>query len=115
MSSPSASLSTGISLLLGVAALLMPGSRPEVKTAATGPDKAADRASALRIDLSQAMKANLPATSRDLEAASFGTPDGRSGWVLRLPRRRPIVTPAYAGGTLLLCLGSRTHAVSGLG
>src|SRR6266478_2244017 len=109
MSSPSASLSTGISLLLGVAALLMPGSRPEVKTAATGPDKAADRASALRIDLSKAMKVNLPATSRDLEAASFGTPDGRSGWVLRLPGGRPIATPAYADGMLFVGGGYGTH------
>src|SRR6267154_3801913 len=87
----------------------MPGSRPEVKTAATAPDKAADRASALRIDLSKAMKVNLPATSRDLEAASFGTPDGRSGWVLRLPGGRPIATPAYADGMLFVGGGYGTH------
>src|SRR5256885_16162589 len=43
MSSPSASLSAGIGLLLGVAALLTPDSRPEVKTARTAPDRAADR------------------------------------------------------------------------
>ncbi len=112
MSSPSASLSTGISLLLGVAALLMPDSRPEVKTAATAPDKAADRpvkASALRIDLSKAMKVNLPATGRDFEAASFGTPDGRSGWVLRLPGGRPIATPAYADGMLFVGGGYGSH------
>src|SRR5437660_2507608 len=112
MSSSSASLSAGISLLLGVAARLMPDSRPEVKTAATAPDKAAHgpfKTSALRIDLSKAMKVNLPATSRDFEAASFGTPDGKSGWVLRLPGGRPIATPAYADGMLFVGGGYGSH------
>src|SRR2546430_4961641 len=118
MSSPSAWLSTGISLLLGVAVLLMPDSRPEVKTARTAPDTAVDgpvKASALRIDLSKAMKVNLPATSRDLEAASFGTPDGRSGWVLRLPGGRPIATPAYADGMLFVGGGYGSHEFYPLG
>ena len=48
------------------------------------------------------MNVNLPATGRDFEAVSFGTPDGRSGWVLRLPGGRPIATPAYADGMLFV-------------
>src|SRR5256714_11880146 len=112
MSSPSASLSTGISLLLGVAALLMPDSRPEVKPVRPAPDSAAPglvKAGPLRIDLSKAMSVNLPATSRDFEAASFGTPDGKSGWVLRLPGGRPIATPAYADGMLFVGGGYGSH------
>ena len=96
MSSPSVwtlSLCTSISLLLGVSALLTPDSRQEVKTATKAPSKAADgpAKAAQRIDLSTAMNVNLPATSRDLEAVSFGTPDGKNGWVLRLPGGRPRV------------------------
>ena len=112
MSSPSAWLSAGVGLLLAVSALLMPDSRPEVKTARTAPDRASDgpvKTSALRIDLSKAMKVNLPATSRDFEAASFGTPDGKSGWVLRLPGGRPIATPAYADGMLFVGGGYGSH------
>src|SRR5258705_4745666 len=72
--------------------------------AADGPAKAA-----LRIDLSMAMNVNLPAASRDLEAVSFGTPDGKNGWVLRLPGGRPIATPAYADGMLFVGGGYGSH------
>src|SRR2546428_8598109 len=115
MSSPTAwtlSLCTSISLLLGVSALPTPDSRQEAKAATTATDKAADRpakAAARRIDLSVAMNVNLPATTRDLEAVSFGTPDGRSGWVLRLPGGRPIATPAYADGMLFVGGGYGSH------
>src|SRR2546430_10660834 len=112
MSSPSAWLSAGVGLLLAVSALLTPDSRPEVKTARTAPGRASDgpvKTSALRIDLSKAMNVNLPATSRDFEAASFGTPDGKSGWVLRLPGGRPIATPAYADGMLFVGGGYGSH------
>ena len=115
MSSPTAwmlSLCTSISLLLGAAVLLTPDSRQKAKTAATAPAKAADgpvRASAQRIDLSKAMNVNLPATSRDLEAVSFGTPDGKTGWVLQLPGGRPIATPAYADGMLFVGGGYGSH------
>src|SRR5467141_1467661 len=114
MSSPSAwtlSLCTSISLLLGVSALLTPDPRQEVKTATKAPSKAADgpAKAALRIDLSTAMNVNLPAASRDLEAVSFGTPDGKTGWVLRLPGWRPIATPAYADGMLFVGGGYGSH------
>jgi Ca-activated chloride channel homolog len=114
MSSPTAwtlSFCTSISLLLGASALLTPDSRQEVKSA-TATDKAADRpakTAAQRIDLNTAMNVNLPATNRDLEAVSFGTPDGKSGWVLRLPGGRPIATPAYADGMLFVGGGYGSH------
>src|ERR1700682_433702 len=114
MSSPSVwtlSLCTSISLLLGVSAVLTPDSRQEVKTATKAPSKAADgpAKAAQRIDLSTAMNVNLPATSRDLEAVSFGTPDGKTGWLLRLPGGRPIATPAYADGMLFVGGGYGSH------
>jgi Ca-activated chloride channel family protein len=62
-----------------------------------------------RIDLSAAVNVNLPATARDLAAASFETSDGRTGWVLRLPGGRPIATPAYADGMLFVGGGYGSH------
>src|ERR1700674_1583049 len=115
MSYPSAwtlSLCTSISLLLGVSALLMPDSRQEVKTAPTAASKAADgpvKTIAQRIDLSAATNVNLPEISRDLEPVSFGTPDGKNGWVLRLPGGRPIATPAFADGMLFVGGGYGSH------
>src|SRR5258708_39288171 len=107
----SLSICTSISLLLGVSVLLPPDLRQEVKTATKTPSKAADgpAKAAQRIDLSTAMNVNLPATSRDLEAVSFGTPDGKNGWVLRLPGGRPIATPAYADGMLFVGGGYGSH------
>src|SRR5882762_7830710 len=107
------SLCASISLLMGVSALLSPPEahqQPKVDAQATKkivelPAKLA----AQRIDLSKAMNVNLPATSRDLEAASFGTPDGKTGWVLRLPGGRPIATPAYADGMLFVGGGYGSH------
>jgi Ca-activated chloride channel homolog len=72
---------------------------------ADGPAKSA----AQKIDLSAAMNLNLPAPARDLEPASFGTPDGKTGWVLRLPGNRPIATPAYADGMLFVGGGYGSH------
>jgi len=114
MSYPSAwtlSLCTSISLLLGVSTLLTPDSRQEVKAAPRAPNKAADGPAkvAQRIDLSAAINVNLPATTRDLEAVSFGTPDGKNGWVLRLPGGRPIATPAFADGMLFVGGGYGSH------
>jgi Ca-activated chloride channel family protein len=55
------------------------------------------------------MNVNLPVANRDLEAVSFGTPDGKAGWVLRLPGGRPIATPAYADGMLYVGGGYGSH------
>src|SRR6266404_5144837 len=112
MSSPTVwtlSLCTSISLLLGASSLLTSDPQQEVKSATTSESKVADtpvKAAAQRIDLSKATNVNLPATSRDLEAVSFGTPDGKSGWVLALQvdgrsLRRPTRTGYFlsAAGT----------------
>src|SRR5258708_8754489 len=108
MSSPTGwtlSACASVTLLLGVSAALTPESRQEVKSETKAANKAADgpaKPAAQRIDLSKAMNVNLPAPGRDLEAVSFGTPDGKTGWVLRLPGGRPIATPAYADGMLFV-------------
>jgi Ca-activated chloride channel family protein len=81
-------------------------------TAKAPPAKLADgpaKNAAQKIDLSAAMNVNLPAPGRDLEPASFGTPDGKTGWVLRLPGNRPIATPAYADGMLFVGGGYGSH------
>src|SRR5260370_805757 len=120
MSSPTGwmlSACASVSLLLGAAALT-PESRQEVKSATKAANKAADgpaKPAAQRIDLSKAMNVNLPAPGRDLEAVSFGTPDGKTGWVLRLPGGRPIATPAYADGMLFVGGGSGSHDVFAVG
>jgi Ca-activated chloride channel homolog len=83
---------------------------PPAKTfvAARLADKSPKNA-AQKIDLSAAMNVNLPAPPRDLEPASFNTPDGKTGWVLRLPGNRPIATPAYADGMLFVGGGYGSH------
>jgi len=104
------SLGVSLSLLLGVTALCRPDSNHEVKTAAAG--MAADgtaKQAVRRIDLSTAVNVNLPSPKQDREATSFGTPDGKSGWVLRLPGGRPIATPAYADGMLFVGGGYGSH------
>lgn len=107
------SLCISISLLMGVSALLSsPEAHQQTKSEAQATSKIADapaKQAAQRIDLSKAMNVNLPATSRDLEAVSFGTPDGKNGWVLRLPGGRPIATPAYADGMLFVGGGYGSH------
>jgi outer membrane protein assembly factor BamB len=104
-------LGVSLSLLLGVSATLSRDSRQEAKPGATA-KKAVDapaKPAVQRIDLSTAMNVNLPTPGRDLEAVSFGTPDGKSGWLLRLPGGRPIATPAYADGMLFVGGGYGSH------
>jgi Ca-activated chloride channel homolog len=104
-------LCMSLSLLLGVSATLSRDSRQEAKPAATA-KKAVDapaKPAVQRIDLSTAMNVNLPTPGRDLEAVSFGTPDGKTGWLLRLPGGRPIATPAYADGMLFVGGGYGSH------
>jgi len=105
------SLGTSLTLLLGVAALFPPDSPQKAKTVTGAASKAADVPvkQAVRIDLSKSVNVNLPTPKRDLEATSFGTPDGKSGWVLRLPGGRPIATPAYANGMLFVGGGYGSH------
>jgi Ca-activated chloride channel family protein len=101
-----------VCLLAGFTTVLRPETQKGAVTAAAAAGKAAEgagKAAAQRIDLSAAVNVTLPTTMRDLEAASFGTPDGRTGWVLRLPGGRPIATPAYADGMLFVGGGYGSH------
>jgi Ca-activated chloride channel homolog len=98
-------------LLVGFTTALRPESQKQ-GTAAAVPNKAADTTGKTvlqRIDLSKALPVNLPEAQRDLETVSFGTPDGKTGWVVRLPGRRPIATPAYADGMLFVGGGYGSH------
>jgi Ca-activated chloride channel homolog len=104
-------LCMSLSLLLGVSATISCDSRQEAKPEATA-KKVVDapaKPAVQRIDLSTAMNVNLPTPGRDLEAVSFGTPDGKTGWLLRLPGGRPIATPAYADGMLFVGGGYGSH------
>ena len=110
--SPMLSLCLSVSLLVSVSAALSLESGQKTTSKVTtetnsagGPAKQAVR----RIDLSTATNVNLPTPKRDLEAAGFATPDGKSGWVVRLPGGRPIATPAYADGMLFLGGGYGSH------
>ena len=106
------SLGVSVSLLLGVTALCTTDSRQKVSTVTAAESKAADgpaKQAVKRIDLSTAVSVNLPTPKHDLEASSFGTSDGRTGWVLRLPGGRPIATPAYADGMLFVGGGYGSH------
>src|SRR5215471_18974381 len=47
--------------------------------------------------------------TNDLTAVSFITPDGKQGWVMRIPGSRPIATPAYADGMIFVGGGYGSH------
>ena len=103
------SLCASLSLLAGVSMAPSRGRAQEAKPAPTAAKKAADAVAMQRIDLGSAMNVNLPSPNHDLEAVPYGTPDGRRGWVLRLPGGRPIATPAYADGMLFVGGGYGSH------
>lgn len=108
------SLCASVCLLVGFAGVLRPETQKQgaAAPAASAASKTADgvgKTALQKIDLSAAINVNLPAPARDLEPASFGTPDGRTGWVLRLPGGRPIATPAYADGMLFVGGGYGSH------
>src|SRR5215472_17910602 len=108
------SLCGGLCLLTVFAAVVQPRTK-QAKTGAgaiTGAaGKSADSAAKSlprKIDLSAARTVNLPDV-QDLKMAAFTTSDGKTGWVLRLPGRRPIATPAYADGMLFVGGGYGSH------
>src|ERR1700694_482082 len=104
-------LCVSLSLFFVLSATLSRDSQQGAKPAATA-KKAVDAPAkpvVQRIDLSTAMNVNLPTPRRDLEAVSFGTPDGKTGWLLRLPGGRPIATPAYADAMLFVGGGYGSH------
>jgi len=63
----------------------------------------------LPIDLDKAVAVKLPAIEADLVPAAFKTPDGKEGWVVRIPGCLPIATPAYADGRLFVGGGYGSH------
>ena len=52
------------------------------------------------IDLDDAPKVTIPDGSE--KPQPFETPDGRAGWVVQIPERRPLATPAWEAGRLFL-------------
>src|SRR5690242_4951767 len=54
----------------------------------------------VKIDLGKAVRVALPKTAGELTPVAFKTADGKAGWVVRVPGRRPLATPAYADGML---------------
>src|SRR5262249_47108418 len=65
----------------------------------------------IQIDLDKATAFNLPRLRKSLTAVSFNTPDGKHGWVMRIPGSRPIATPAYANGMIFAGGGYGSHLV----
>src|SRR5215475_15548339 len=63
----------------------------------------------IQIDLDKATAFDLPEAKNDLTAVSFKTPDGKEGWVMRVPGSRPIATPAYADGMIFVGGGYGSH------
>jgi Ca-activated chloride channel family protein len=66
------------------------------------PQGAAGAAKQLKIDLGKSIKVSLPAETRELKPANFRTPDGKTGWVVRIPGGLPLATPAYANGRVFV-------------
>jgi len=62
----------------------------------------------IALDLDGALDITIPAGDA-LSPLPFTTPDGRSGWCLRIPGGRPIATPAYADGMLFVGGGYGSH------
>ncbi|MFL6257095.1 MAG: PQQ-binding-like beta-propeller repeat protein [Pyrinomonadaceae bacterium] len=66
------------------------------------PQGVASAAKQLKIDLGKSIKVSLPAETRELKPANFRTPDGKTGWVVRIPGGLPLATPAYANGRVFV-------------
>lgn len=64
---------------------------------------------AIVVNLDEATPLTLPTITADLEPVVYQTPDGKDGWVLRIPGARPIATPAYADGMVFLGGGYGSH------
>src|SRR5262245_12082033 len=63
----------------------------------------------VQIDLDKAVLCSLPSAKADLLPTAFKTPDGKEGWVVRIPGNLPIATPAYADGKLFVGGGYGSH------
>src|SRR5262245_17698772 len=96
--------------LLAVVTILFAQSAPKPNDAddKTATDSQLD-AKQIQIDLDKATAFNLPRIRKNLTPVSFKTPDGKLGWVMRIPGSRPIATPAYANGMIFVGGGYGSH------
>ena len=78
------------------------GAGPSVPNVPNVPSVPDSPGKSFEVDLNAAVEIGLPKIDTDLQPAAFTTPDGREGWVLRIPGGRPIATPAYADGLLFV-------------
>ncbi len=101
--------STTSFVLLAISPGSIQGNKPQKKTEQTKPSDAKPQPKLQKLDLGAATDVALPSSQAALKAISYRTPDGRSGWVLRLPGGRPIATPAYADGMLFVGGGYGSH------
>lgn len=72
------------------------------------PDSLSIDTAMLALDLDKAVEITIP-DGNELKPLSFTTPDGRSGWGIRIPGGRPIATPAYADGMIFVGGGYGSH------
>src|SRR5215813_5624789 len=96
--------------LFAVATILFAQSAPKPNDADRKPatDSQLDTKQ-IQIDLDKATEFDLPVATSDLAAVSFITPDGKQGWVMRIPGSLPIATPAYADGMIFVGGGYGSH------
>jgi Ca-activated chloride channel homolog len=105
-------LCAGLSLLMSTPATVEENQEKPAKSGPWAKKNAPDgmeKPATTQIDLSKALAFRLPEPKRELQVAPFQTPDGKSGWVLRIPGARPIATPAYADGKLFVGGGYGSH------
>lgn len=57
---------------------------------------------AISINVDSALDVQFDQNVHDLTPVTFTTPDGRSGWAVRIPGNRPIATPCHANGRLFV-------------
>jgi Ca-activated chloride channel homolog len=96
--------------LFAVATILFAQSASKQNDADNNPATASQLdAKQFQIDLDKATAFNLPRIRKNLTAVSFNTPDGKQGWVMRIPGSRPIATPAYANGMIFVGGGYGSH------
>src|SRR5262245_164996 len=91
-----------LSLLVGVASCSRQKESPGLAPAGpAAPDSRPVEPKKVEIDLDKAVEVAIAQPSEPLKPAAFKTPDGRSGWVVRLGSL-PLATPAIADGRLFV-------------
>lgn len=72
-----------------------------------GDPQAPPRTFEINFDTAKDLKIRLP--KHDLTPTPFQTPDDKSGWVVSIPGKRPIATPAYYEGLIFVGGGYGSH------